>query len=1442
MNPDAAPTHLPNVPGYEILRQIGEGGMGAVYKARHVHMDRVVALKVILKERLSDPETLARFKREARAAAKLMHPNIVAVYDSGQTGDTHFIVMEYVDGIDLSDLVRESGKLPIDDACACIRQAALGLQHAHEKGLVHRDIKPSNLLRTVDGVVKILDMGLARLENGGGPQHLSLTQKGTMMGTPAYIAPEQALDSKTADVRADVYSLGCTLYHLLTGRPPFPDGSLAEILLKHQLAEPEPIEQLRPDAPRELGDIVRKMMAKRPADRYQTPGEVAQALKEFSASEPSALAQSYRRLPALPSRDSLTTPPAQPAITATFTTDQQPSAHWNKEATPAARRGGRALVFWGVVAVAVGALAGLGYWASEARQGEVRAHIAAGQFAEAAALIDSSGLRLTLQRDKLRDEVQAAWLEKAKGELQKQNFGAAIKTAQEMLEPGRFPDNAEARELIAQTGARAVANLKAAGRFSDALEMTTTLGADDKAKLQEEIISAALTAVARDLDAKNWDRAEKTTADVLRFAPKHARAREFRVNALLAAGKLAAAGREIADNKDALGAQAGALQTQLHEAQTRKLAQAEAEIKKLAADHKYLDAFARLDADAAELGEGGEQRRTALRAELLAHARAELKADRRDEAERLLRGYLAYKPDDSDAKNLLEQAAPADRPAWERHLADAAALLDAGDFDKAKELLDKAAPLADAPAAKARIAALQGYLRAARLQAQNKPAEAADALLAETLKGDSLPPDLASGSRKARILDLLQAAAEAKRNHGADAHAKPFATPADADAAFRYLAKAEAVAGADLSPAARATHALAAWSKPEHDPAAVAALITSLTKADTKLPFEETMTLFLTLAQAQQAVPAQRADALTTYARLLDLAQQQIDQPVAPTELAAEVLQPALKLGDELTRGNPDAVLAAKVAKVYAAQGHLLRKSPSAFKDAAKRALDSYTRAAQLDPSEPTYAADRVAARVDLGGEPAALLAEAEQAAVKAPNYPPAQRLLGLLRFHVARRAGDAATRRQKLREAAAAYDAGIRLYDDKKRPSDEVLPDLLTSGSAVYLNLSAAGLPRDEQIKVLHKSRDYAERATKLDRRFGEYAFTALGNALEELAYYLQEAPAANFAEAIKAFGEAKKLRNDLAKSWLDLGRCQFRAVAGEHADKKLLEDAAYNLEQAVERGGKPDEATDAARAAYWLGEVHKARKQPAEADKAYAKAAELAAKYDSASWSLYALAPAYRELEVLRRSPTDAAAAKHLRQVAETVLVKNKDVEAAKLLGDSYLVQDDPAAAYQAYGRGLPDKLGEATPAHVALLMARTDTLMTEKGQRDIQATPETMIAEADRAAELTKSGPALGNAGRARVLALATAKLNAETRTKYRQEAVDRLRQAIALAPDHPNSWLWRFEFARELRTARTTADDGAKLKAEALARLKEARAKAPATFRNLIDDMIRTWEAE
>jgi WD40 repeat protein/tRNA A-37 threonylcarbamoyl transferase component Bud32 len=285
------PPELSRHERYRVVRLLGQGGMGNVYEAEHRVMQRPVALKIINRAYTANAVGVERFRREVRAAARLSHTNIVTTYDAEDAGNALFLVMEYVEGISLARLVKERGPLSVVEACVYARQAALGLQHAHERGMVHRDVKPDNLIlvtskgSSTPGVVKVLDFGLAALtaERDG-----RLTDTNVIMGTPDYMAPEQAEDPRTTDTRADVYSLGCTLYFLLTGNVVYPAATPLLKILAHREQPVPDIRRERPDVPPELAAVMARMLAKTPQERYQTPAEAAAALEPFTrpAAEP----------------------------------------------------------------------------------------------------------------------------------------------------------------------------------------------------------------------------------------------------------------------------------------------------------------------------------------------------------------------------------------------------------------------------------------------------------------------------------------------------------------------------------------------------------------------------------------------------------------------------------------------------------------------------------------------------------------------------------------------------------------------------------------------------------------------------------------------------------------------------------------------------------------------------------------------------------------------------------------------------------------------------------------------------------------------------------------------------------------------------------------------------------------------------------------------------
>lgn len=270
---------------YVIQDKIGAGGMGVVYKAQHRRMKRIVAVKVLSTASLRDTDTVKRFLREAEAAAKLNHPNIVAAFDADEINGIPFLAMEFVEGQDLSAYVRENGPMPLEKTLDCILQAAQGLEHAHLQGLVHRDIKPANILLTSQSTVKILDMGLARLHTINADTATSsageITQAGSVVGTIDFMSPEQALDSIQVDPSSDMYSLGATLFFLMTGKPMYEHPSLMARLIAHREAPLPSICALRPDAPPQIDTVFRKMVAKKKEDRYESMTAVIQQLRDW---------------------------------------------------------------------------------------------------------------------------------------------------------------------------------------------------------------------------------------------------------------------------------------------------------------------------------------------------------------------------------------------------------------------------------------------------------------------------------------------------------------------------------------------------------------------------------------------------------------------------------------------------------------------------------------------------------------------------------------------------------------------------------------------------------------------------------------------------------------------------------------------------------------------------------------------------------------------------------------------------------------------------------------------------------------------------------------------------------------------------------------------------------------------------------------------------------
>ena len=381
---------------YKVLERLGSGGMASVYLCEHKVMQRPVALKVLPSIGGDDPSTLARFHREARAVAQLHHPNIVGAHDIDQYGKLHFLVMEYIDGTDLEDFVAFHGRMDPLRAANYVRQAAQGLQHAHEAGLVHRDIKPSNLLVDRSGTVKVLDLGLARFAQDDADLLTQRSDREVMLGTLDYMAPEQVRDSHDVDIRADIYSLGATFYYLLTARGLFGEATPAQKLAAHQYSQPVPIRGLRADLPEGLAQIVDRMLEKDRALRYQTPAEVVEALDPWTREPipPPSLSDSPRLSPAALSAirkrsEPLTSTRAESALEASglslsliippagsaLAKSRLEGSRSEHEAAPMLPPGGRVASRgrfpWVAVVVTSSVLAGVGGWwaASRSRPG-----------------------------------------------------------------------------------------------------------------------------------------------------------------------------------------------------------------------------------------------------------------------------------------------------------------------------------------------------------------------------------------------------------------------------------------------------------------------------------------------------------------------------------------------------------------------------------------------------------------------------------------------------------------------------------------------------------------------------------------------------------------------------------------------------------------------------------------------------------------------------------------------------------------------------------------------------------------------------------------------------------------------------------------------------------------------------------------------------------------
>jgi serine/threonine protein kinase len=344
---------------YKLLEPLGAGGMSFVFLAENQLLGQRRAIKVLPKSKVSDSSYLERFYREARAAAQLNHPNIVRTFDIDHQGDQHYMVMEFIDGEDLSSLVKRLGPLPIRDAVHYLRQAAAALQHAHGAGLIHRDVKPGNLLLNKQGQVKLLDLGLAKFT--GLASDLTVVHNETMMGTADFLSPEQALNSHLVDLRADIYSLGGTFYFFVAGHPPFPDGTVAQRLVRHQSVDPPTLSERRPDCPDFLSQLCQWMMRKKADERCRDCGEILTWLDKWERDPSIALPcpgqSSSASAPVVPEVNSGTN-----LVISQVDSKSNKSSKPNKPAKPQPRRRSNTGGYWllvGLFFVLVGAIVGL---------------------------------------------------------------------------------------------------------------------------------------------------------------------------------------------------------------------------------------------------------------------------------------------------------------------------------------------------------------------------------------------------------------------------------------------------------------------------------------------------------------------------------------------------------------------------------------------------------------------------------------------------------------------------------------------------------------------------------------------------------------------------------------------------------------------------------------------------------------------------------------------------------------------------------------------------------------------------------------------------------------------------------------------------------------------------------------------------------------------------
>jgi serine/threonine protein kinase/tetratricopeptide (TPR) repeat protein len=739
------------------------------------------------------------------------------------------------------------------------------------------------------------------------------------------------------------------------------------------------------------------------------------------------------------------------------------------------------------------------------------------------------------------------------------------------------------------------------------------------------------------------------------------------------------------------------------------------------------------------------------------------------------------------------------------------------------------------PGQPATLKAYAAYLKACDDEAEGKFAAAAEVLTRDVFNSPGSPV-LNVPARRQRLAKILGAAAGQTRA-GKSLEA-PFPSPQAADNAFTWLTHARALLTTDAksdTPAPQPVAlALASWYKTKRDAALARDLSTRLLTPPRPADLGADLpALLLVHAQACEAGGAAAA-AFASYSELMDQVQRLEDADELPAgDVRRLVLDPGTRLGEQLRgQASPPKGLDKQLARfLYATALH--------ESDVPGR-LALFSRAYGLDKSEGKYFVERTLASLSLRkADLAQLRRDAEEGTRLAPDYPVAYSTLARVLYRQSEGEAKPRAKLDNLRQAAGAYKKAIELYDARmakhKTPPDKRLADLLVDYSKVSLDRgNSPACPPPERRSSFYEARDSARRAATLPRLFQEYAFTAEGNALEDIAQFLGENPGETFGLAVQAFGKAKERRQDLAKSWLDLGRCEYKwAALGRHDDAQNLKNAIYDLKKVGTLG---PETMEAAEAFYWLGKLYGMQKEFPQADAAFRQAIDLAWKLERPDdWMVYSNDWAQLAIEQARLNPKNAGALlAECRKRAEAVLKhKGRVPWSAELVGLSYELDGKPKEAAAAYRRGLPEKVGDADEAHLRLLLYRLNCEVFKGPFESL----EELIREADVAERLANSptvaavfqGQAFGDAGLLRNLALQKLRLDEKQEDQYRADALRLLRRAVEVSPKDPGGWNWRVALAKQTKVIiNKSANDPklqAKLRVEAKAWLDEALKMAP-----------------